>query len=192
MPRPWYIAPSIVPLMRCSCPVPLAEKHPQSIMFWPSCLTVGMVFLGSWQHSSSSKHGELSWSQRPGFWSHLTTTPSPSSPLNHWQTSDGPVHAADFSPSRRSVLPIVFLVTMVPAVLRFTKVCNLAPDILGQLFGLGHGGEFRIWLIDCFCGQVVFYTGNKQIRSTPFKRVLLISALYLYKRHLGVRNLADW
>ncbi len=96
MPRPWYIAPSIVPLMWCSCPVPLAEKHPQSIMFWPSCLMVGMVFLGSWQHSSSSKHGELSWSQRPGFWSHLTTTPSPSSPLNHWQTSDGPVHAAWF------------------------------------------------------------------------------------------------
>ncbi len=36
----------------------------------------------------------------------------------------------DFSPSRRSVLPIVFLVTMVP--------------------------EFGIWLIDCFCGQVSF------------------------------------
>ncbi len=35
------------------------------------------------------------------------------------------------------------------------------PDILGQLFGLGHGGEFGIWLIDCFCGRVVFYTGNK-------------------------------
>ncbi len=40
-------APSIVPLMRCSCPVPLAENHPQSIMFPPPCLTVGMVFLGS-------------------------------------------------------------------------------------------------------------------------------------------------
>ncbi len=33
---------------------------------------------------------------------------------------------------------------------------NLVPDILGQLFGLGHGGEFGIWLIDCFCGQVSF------------------------------------
>ncbi len=33
-----------------------------------------------------------SWCQRAGFWSHLTTTLSPSSPLNHWQTSDGPVH----------------------------------------------------------------------------------------------------
>ncbi len=48
MPWPWrYMAPSIVPLMRCSCPVLLAEKHPQSIMFPPPCLTVGMVFLGS-------------------------------------------------------------------------------------------------------------------------------------------------
>ncbi len=48
MPWPWrYMAPPIVPLMRCSCPVPLAEKHPQSIMFPPPCLTVGMVFLGS-------------------------------------------------------------------------------------------------------------------------------------------------
>ncbi len=29
MPWPWWhMAPSIVPLMRCSCPVPLAEKHP--------------------------------------------------------------------------------------------------------------------------------------------------------------------
>ncbi len=25
-----YMAPSIVPLMRCSCPVPLAEKHPKA------------------------------------------------------------------------------------------------------------------------------------------------------------------
>ncbi len=40
------MAPSIVPLMWCSCPVPLAEKHPQSIMFPPPCLTVGMVFMG--------------------------------------------------------------------------------------------------------------------------------------------------
>lgn len=132
----------------------------------------------------------------------------------------------DFSPSRRSVLPIVFLMTMVPAALRsltrssrvvlgwiltvlmiiatprgeilhgapgrgrfdssfvclpfannrtncyhlltkllgdglvahssLVKVYNLVPDILGELFGLGHGGEFGIWLIDCFCGQVSF------------------------------------
>ncbi len=73
IPWPWrYMSMSIVPLMRCSCPVPLAEKHPQSIMFPPPCLTVGMVFLRYRQHSSSSKHGELSWCQRAQFWSHLT------------------------------------------------------------------------------------------------------------------------
>ncbi len=42
------MAPSIVPLMQCSCPVPLPEKHPQSIMFPPPCLTVGVAFLGSY------------------------------------------------------------------------------------------------------------------------------------------------
>ncbi len=47
MPWSWrYMALSIFPLMRCSFPVPLAEKHPQSIMFPPPCL---MVFLGSYE-----------------------------------------------------------------------------------------------------------------------------------------------
>ncbi len=32
-----------------------------------------------------------SWCQRAWVWSHLTTTLSPSSPQNHWQTSDGPL-----------------------------------------------------------------------------------------------------
>src|SRR4029434_1374503 len=45
---PRYMAPSIVPLMQWSHPVPLAEKQPQSIMFPPPCLMVGMVFLGSY------------------------------------------------------------------------------------------------------------------------------------------------
>ncbi len=39
MPWPWqYMPPTIVPLMRCSCPVPVAEKHPQSLTFPPPCL----------------------------------------------------------------------------------------------------------------------------------------------------------
>ncbi len=41
-----YIAPSILPSIRSSRPVPFAEKHPQSMMFSPPCFTVGMVFLG--------------------------------------------------------------------------------------------------------------------------------------------------
>src|SRR4029434_2106618 len=45
---PRYMPPSIVPSIEWSRPVPLAEKQPQSIMFPPPCLTVGMVFLGSY------------------------------------------------------------------------------------------------------------------------------------------------
>ena len=41
-----YMAPSILPSIRCSHPVPFAEKHPQSTMFPPPCFMVGMVFLG--------------------------------------------------------------------------------------------------------------------------------------------------
>ncbi len=43
---PRYMAPSNLPSIRCSRPVPFAEKHPQSMMFPPPCFTVGMVFLG--------------------------------------------------------------------------------------------------------------------------------------------------
>ena len=41
-----YMAPFILPSIQWSHPVPLAEKHPQSIRFPPPCFTVGMVFLG--------------------------------------------------------------------------------------------------------------------------------------------------
>ncbi len=40
------MAPSILPSIRCSRPVPFAKKHPQSMMFPPPCITVGMMFLG--------------------------------------------------------------------------------------------------------------------------------------------------
>ena len=42
----WYMATFILPSIRWSRPVPLAEKHPQSIRFPPQCFTAGMVFLG--------------------------------------------------------------------------------------------------------------------------------------------------
>ncbi len=41
-----YMAPSILPSLRCSHPVPFTENHPQSMMFPPPCFMVGMVFLG--------------------------------------------------------------------------------------------------------------------------------------------------
>ncbi len=65
-------------------------------MFPPPCLMWGWCSWGHRQHSSSSKHGELSY-QRAGFWSHLATKVSPSSPLNHWQTSDRFLHVLSWA-----------------------------------------------------------------------------------------------
>ncbi len=135
MPWPWqYMALFIVPLMRCSCRVPLAEKHPQSTMFPPPCLRWEWCPWGHRQHSSSSKHSELIWSQSARFRSHLTTTLSPSSPLNH----------------------------------------------------LMYIGKLHSSLNMCFLEQ------GDLAGAAPFKRVLLISAPYLCKRHKGARNITDW
>ncbi len=131
-------APSIVPLMRCSCPVPLAEKHPQSIMFPPPCWQ--WVWCSWMSLSSSSKHRELSWCQRLDFgliWpQHFHT------PVLLWiiQMFIGKLQTglymcfleqgdlagtAGFQSSRRSVFPIVFLMTMVPAALRLLTRSSL-------------------------------------------------------------------
>ncbi len=156
----------------------------------------------------------------------------------------------DFSPSRRSMLPIVFLVTIVPAALRsltrssrvvlgwFLTVLMIIETPRGEiLHGVPDRG--RLTVILCFfhlriiaptvvtfspsCLAMVLKPIPALCRSTilsltsslwswpwwrvwnlidwlllwtgvfyPFKRVLLISAPYLYKRHLGARNLADW
>src|SRR4029434_7541911 len=58
---PRYMAPSIVPSMQWSRPVPLAEKQPQSIMFPPPCLTVGMVFLGSYSAFFPLQTWQVEW-----------------------------------------------------------------------------------------------------------------------------------
>ncbi len=68
--------------VQLSCP--LSKKTPPK-----QCFHVWWCSWGHRQHSSSSKHGELSWCQRAWLRSNLTTTLSSSSPLNHWQTSDG-------------------------------------------------------------------------------------------------------
>jgi len=117
--------------LRCSavvCPLSrITPKHNVSTSMFDG----GDGVLGVGQHSSSSKHGELSWCQRAGFWSHLTTTLSSSSPLNHWHTSDrlymcflepGNLRELqDFSPSQRSVLPIVFLGDYGPSLISLTR-----------------------------------------------------------------------
>ncbi len=172
-PWPWrYMAPSIVPLMRCSCPVPLAEKHTQSIMFPPPCLTVEMVLLGHRQHSSSSKHGELSWVDAKELnlvsSDHNTFTQFSSESLANFRwactcafLSRGTLQALqDFSPSWRSVLPIVFLVTMVPAALRsltrsslvvlgwFLPVLMIIETLRGEIL---HGAPVWGWLTVILC-----------------------------------------
>ncbi len=161
-----YMAPSIVPFMRCNCPVPLAEKHPQSIMFPPPCLTVGIGSIppppntASWVDAKELDFG-LIWPQ------HFH-------PVLLWiigklQTgctctflSRGTLRALqDFSPSRRSVLPIVFLVTMVPAALRsltrssrvvlgwFLTVLKIIETLRGEIL---HGAPVRgrLTVILCF------------------------------------------
>ncbi len=41
-----YMAPFIISFTQISRPDPFAEKQPQSMMFPPTCFTVGMVFFG--------------------------------------------------------------------------------------------------------------------------------------------------
>ncbi len=132
MPCPWwYMDPSIIPLMWCSCPVPLAEKHPKALYFHLYVWRWGWCSWGHRQYSSSSsKHGELSWCQRDTFWSlssdHNTFTHFSSESLANfrWACISAFLRRGilrvlqDLGPSRCSVLPIVFLVTMVPAALR--------------------------------------------------------------------------
>ncbi len=158
----------------------------------------------------------------------------------------------DFRPSRHSVLPIVFLMTMVPAALRLltrssfivlgwfltvshdhssstmwdlawsliqreigsyfvflpfannhTNCCHLLTKLLDNGLvdhsslalvynpwtALWSWPWWRVWnLID----WLLLWTGIFYTCNSPFKRVLLIWAPYLYKRHPVARNLADW
>ncbi len=112
--------------MRCSCPVPLAEKHPQSIMFPPPCLTVGVVFLGSWAAFLLLQTRRVKLMSILDLISsdHNTFTQFSSESLPNFRRtcaflSRGTLWALqDFIPLRHRVLPIVFLVTMVPAALK--------------------------------------------------------------------------
>ncbi len=102
MPRHWgYMAPSIVLLMWCSCPVSLAENTPPKHNVSTSMFDSGDVVLG--------------------------VIPPPN--MASWVDAK----ELDFG----LILPQ-----------HFHSV---------QLFGLGHGGEFWIWSIVCFCGQVSLY-----------------------------------
>ena len=165
------MAPFILPSMRGSRPVPLAEKHPLSIMFPPPCLTVGMVFLGLSSVFLFLQHSESSWCQRARFWSNLTRSPSLNPSGVHWQTSDMPVHVYSsaggpcghcrilidghfvFLPFPNNLTNSCLLLSKLladglVAHSSLVQVYHLVPDVLRRLFGLAHGGEVGIWLID--------------------------------------------
>src|SRR4029434_4256259 len=125
---PRYMAPSIVSSMQWSRPVPLAEKQPQSIMFPPPCLTVGMVFLGPYSAFFPLQTRQIEL--MPKSLIDLTTSCLPIL-LRKIQVFIGKLQTALYIcfleqgdlasaavPLRRSVLPMVFLVTVVPAALR--------------------------------------------------------------------------
>ena len=136
---PRYMAPSIVP---SSHPVPLAEKQPQSIMFSHPCLTVGMVFLGSYSASFPLQTRRVELMPKSSILvssDHIMFSQSSLESLANlrWPCTcafliRGTLRALqDFKPLRRSVLPMVFLVTVVPAALRsFTS----SPCIVLGLF----------------------------------------------------------
>ncbi len=119
-----------VPSIRCSCPVPFAEKHPQSMMFPPPCFTVGMVFLGLYssfffiQTQFIPKSYILVSSDHMTF-SHASSGSSRWSLANFrraWTCaglSRGTLHVLqDFNPWRCSVLLMVTVEIVVPALFR--------------------------------------------------------------------------
>ncbi len=122
-----YMAPSILPSIRCSRPFPFAESNPKAWCFQPHASWC------SWDCTppSLSKHGEWSLYQQFLFWSHLTTWPSPMPPLDHpdglWQSSDRPGHVLAWAEVPCAccrilihgvVLTIVTVKTVVPALFR--------------------------------------------------------------------------
>src|SRR4029434_3365451 len=90
------MATSIVPSMQGSRPVPLAEKQPQSIMFPPPCLMVGMLFLGSYSAFFPLQMRQVELMPKNLILVSSDHILSPNPPYSHssvhWQTSDGPVH----------------------------------------------------------------------------------------------------
>src|SRR4029434_6429439 len=91
-----YMAPSIVPSTQWSRPVPLADKQPQRIVLPPRCLTVGMLFLGSYSAFFPLQMRQVELMPKSLILVSSDHILSPNPPYNHssvhWQTSDGPVH----------------------------------------------------------------------------------------------------
>ncbi len=125
-PRPIYMAPSIVPLMRCSCPVPLAEKHPPKHNVFTSMFDGGDGVLGVIGSIPPPPPNTVGWvdAKELDFGLIWPQTLSPSSEsfrcslANFRRACTFAFLSRGTLPSWCSVLPVVFLVTMVPAALR--------------------------------------------------------------------------
>ncbi len=128
-----YMAPSILPSIRCSRPDPLAEKHPQSMMFPPPCFTVGMVFLGLYSSFFFLQTRRVEFIPKSYIlvssdhmtFSHAFSGSSRWSLANFrraWTCADlsrGPFRALlDFNPWLCCVLLLVTVETVVPALFR--------------------------------------------------------------------------
>lgn len=119
--------PSLLSLGWGCCPVLVAEKHPQSMMFPPHASPLGRC---SWDcpHPSSSKHGE--WKLKHNIsilWSHDHMNFSHAHPDAHWQTSDGPGHVLlqqGFDPCWYSVLLMATFENVVPALFGSLTRCS--------------------------------------------------------------------
>ncbi len=143
-----YMAPSILPSIRCSRHVPFAEKHPQSMMFPPPCCTVGMMFLGlyssfflqTWRVEFLPKCSILVSSD------HMTFSHA-SSGSSRWSLANFR-RAWTCAGLRRRTLSCCLLTKLFaycPVVHpSLVQVYSFVPSVLRQLFGLAHRGEVGV------------------------------------------------
>ena len=135
------MAPFILP---SSCPVPLAEKHPQSICFPPACFTVGMVFLGLYsaflflltRRVELMPNSSILVSSDHITFSQASSGSSRCSLANFRQVCT----CAFFS---RGTLHEQQIIAH-PSLVQFY---NSVPDVLRQVLYLAHGGNVGMWLI---------------------------------------------
>ena len=129
-----YLDSSIFPSTWCSRSIPLEEKQPQSIMFPPPCLMIGMVFLGSkWTFFLPNTASGVDAKKLNSTFSQTSSESSRCSFTNfRWACtctflSRGTLWAEyDFSPRWHRVLIMVILVNVVPAALRSsTSFCHI-------------------------------------------------------------------
>ena len=127
------MAPFSLSSIRWGHPVPLAEKHPQSIRFPLPCFTVGMVFLGLYsaflflqtRRVELMSNSSILVSSDHITFSQASSGSSRCSLANFRQActcvffSRGTLRTQqDFNPSRYSVLLMVLFVTVVPTAFR--------------------------------------------------------------------------